>query len=113
MELSSLKEVCSTFGFNDLHSFKDYVVYVLSCAPDLFPPEDWLAPEDQMNLERAFAGLRYGLELTAQEKGESEVLKQCRAIVEQAFVMYVAGDDLAGQHKLEEIEKLLKTIPSH
>ena len=112
MELSSLKEKCSSFGFTDLHSFKDYVVYVLSCAPDMFPPKDWRPPDEQMNLERAFVGLRYGLDLTVQEKGESDVVAQCRVLVEQAYSAYRANDDLEGQRKLEEMEKLLKKIPS-
>lgn len=112
MESSSLKEKCSLLGFTDLHSFKDYVVYVLSCAPDMFPPEDWRPPEDQMNLERAFVGLHYGLDLTTQEKGESDVVTQCRTLVEDAYAAYRAGDDMEGQRKLEEVEKLLKKIPS-
>lgn len=112
MELSSLKEKCSSLGFTDLHSFKDYVVYVLSCAPDMFPPEDWRGPEEQMNLDRAFVGLRYGLELTAREKGDSPLLAKCRELVEEAYGLYRVGQDHAGQLKLEEMDKLLMTLPS-
>src|SRR5690348_12326245 len=100
MESSSLKDTCSSFGFTDLHSFKDDVVYVLCCAPGVFPPEDWRSPEEQMNLERAFVGLRYGLDLTEQEKGASGLVTQCRALVEQAYAAYRAGDDMEGQRKL-------------
>src|SRR5437762_12814459 len=48
-------------GFTDLHSFKDYVGYVGSCAPDSFPERDW-RPKD--TLESAFEGLHYGLMLS-------------------------------------------------
>ena len=98
--------------FHDLHSFKDYVVYVYACAPDLFPLEDWRAADDQMNVERAFEGLRYGLDLTEKETGKTELVVQCRKLVDDAYSEYVAGRELEGQRKLEDVEKLLKTIPS-
>jgi hypothetical protein len=66
--------------FHDLHSFKDYVAIVIVCAPDRFIPETWRSDDDQLNLERAFAGLRYGLELTAQEKGDFALLSRCRGL---------------------------------
>jgi len=100
------------FGFSDLHGFKDFVVYVLSCAPDLFPEDDWRAPDQQMNLERAFLGLRYGLDLTVQEKGESVLLNQCRQLMDEALIEYHAGRDHSGQNKLEQMEGLLKKLPS-
>lgn len=100
------------FGFTDLHSFKDFVGYVLLCAPDLFPPEDWLKPEEQMNLDRAFVGLRYGLDLSETEKGASDTIAQCRQLVEESYAEYRAGRDAEGQRKLEEVDKLLSEIPS-
>lgn len=112
MALSFPENDPAYFGFTDLHGFKDFLVSVIVDAPDEFSEMDWLAPEDQMNLERAFVGLRYGLNLTEQEKGASDVVTQCRALVEQAYAAYRAGDDMQGQRKLEEIEKLLKKIPS-
>ena len=112
MASSSADNDPTCFGFTDLHGFKDYVVYVLSCAPDLFPEEDWASPEDQMNLDRAFVGLRYGLDLTAKEKGDSEVVAKCRELVEEAYAEYVAGRDMGGQRKLEEMDELLKKLPS-
>lgn len=102
----------SYFGFTDLHGFKDFVVFVLSCAPDLFPVEDWLAADQQMDLERAFKGLRYGLDIAEKEVGEGLILKQCRELVEQAYVEYRAGRDMAGQVKLEEVDELLRKLPT-
>ena len=112
MESSSRNNDRLSFGFTDLHSFKDYIVYVLSCAPDMFPPEDWRAPDDQMNLNRAFVGLRHGLDLTAKEIGESDIIAKCRILIDQSYVDYVAGRDRDGQQKLEEVESLLKELPS-
>jgi hypothetical protein len=100
------------FGFTDLHGFKDFVVEVLAGAPDDFMEMDWLAPEEQMNLDRAFVGLRYGLGLALTEKGDSDTLARCRALVDDAYADYDAGRDHAGQLKLEEVEKLLKRLPT-
>src|SRR5262245_54726900 len=100
------------FGFTDLHGFKDFVGYVILCAPELFPEEDWLEPNEQMNLDRSFVGLRYGLQLTAEEKGELPMLPKCRELVEESYQLYKAGDDLAGQKKLEEMQLMLLQLPS-
>lgn len=102
----------ASFGFTDLHGFKDYVVLVLSCAPDLFPEEDWLPPGQQMDLERAFVGLRYGLAVAKKEVGELPLLERCRELVDQAYAEYQAGRDMAGQVKLEEMDQLLRKLPS-
>ena len=54
-------EIPSYFGFDDVHAFKDYLGMVLCCAPDLFIEEEWLPPDQQMNLERALKGCGTGL----------------------------------------------------
>jgi len=100
------------FGFTDLHGFKDFVSMVITCAPDLFLPYDWLGPDEQLNLGLAFDGLRYGLHLTTHEKGESQLLRQCSALVEEAFELYDSGREDDGRRKLEEMEKLLSKLPS-
>ena len=100
------------FGFKDLHGFKDFVGYVFLCAPDEFPYTDWRDPDDQMNLDRAFAGLRYGLDLAASEKGENEVVMRCRQLVDDALEYFHAGDHSAGRRALNEIRNLLKRLPS-
>lgn len=98
--------------FHDFHGFKDFVTIVIVCAPNQFLREDWRAPDDQMNLDRAFAGLHYGLDLTANEKGESPLLAQCRELIDTAYAEYVAGRVREGRIKLQGMEKLLKKLPS-
>ena len=100
------------FGFTDLHGFKDFVGYVILCAPELFPEQDWRPPDKQMNLDRAFVGLRYGLDLAQKEVGKLPLLDKCRELVEQAYSRYQAVQDLAGQLKLEEMDRLLQGLPS-
>jgi hypothetical protein len=100
------------FGFSDLHSFKDYVVWVQLCAPDEFPVEEWAGPDDQMTLDLAFEGLRLGLQMAAQEKGEREEFARGRSLVDDAHAAYRDGRMRDGFFKLEELEKLLKKVPS-
>jgi hypothetical protein len=98
--------------FHDLHGFKDFVTFVGMCAPDQFPVRDFLPPDEQMTLDRAFDGLRYGLDLTAREKGELPVLATCRGMVEEAYAHYRGGRMREGFFKLQEMENILKKIPS-
>jgi hypothetical protein len=100
------------FPFTDLHSFKDYVAFVRLCAPDEFPEREGLAPDERWTLDLAFDGLRYGLDLTAKEKGDLPVLTRCRGMVEEAYEHYRAGRMREGFFKLQEMEKNLKKLPS-
>lgn len=112
MESSSEISFAARYGFTDFHSFKDYVGYVRLCAPSLFPPLDWIPPDEQMNLERAFFGLRYGFDLSAKEKGELPAFTKCRELVEEAFGLYRTGHAREGASKLGEVSELIKKIPS-
>lgn len=112
MVSSSPEQDPAYFGFTDLHGFKDFLIEVIAGAPGDFMEMDWLKPEEQMNLDRAFVGLRYGLDLTASEKGETETVARCRHLVEESYEEYKAGRDADGQRKLEEVDKLLNKLPS-
>jgi hypothetical protein len=100
----------SYFGYGDISGFIDFVTYVLSCAPELFPKEKWLDPDHQMNLDRAFIGLRYGLTVLANEKVDLGLLEQCRHLIDEAHAEYRAGRDHDGQCRLEEVERVLKKL---
>jgi hypothetical protein len=108
----SIESIMKNFGFHDVHSFKDFVAFVLLCAPEQFPVRDYLAPDEQWTLDRAFEGLRYGLTLTAQQKGELPVLAICRAMAEESYTHYREGRKREGFFKLQEMEKLLNKLPS-
>jgi len=100
------------FPFTDLHSFKDYVVFVQTCAPDRFRPREGVDPNEQWTLELAFEGLRRGLLMASEEKGERPAFAECRSLVEDAFTHYREGRIREGFFKLEEVQKLLRKIPS-
>lgn len=98
--------------FHDLHSFKDYVSFVRLCTPDEYPVREGFGQDGQWTLDIAFEGLRYGLMLTTKEKGELPVLATCRAMVEEAYNHYREGRMRDGFFKLQEMEKLLRKLPS-
>ncbi len=100
------------FGFSDLHSFKDYVVFAQTCAPDRFPPREGVGPEEQWTLDLAFEGLRLGLRMAVEEIGEQPTFAICRQLVAEAYTHYREGRMRDGFFKLEEMQTLLKKIPS-
>lgn len=100
------------FPFNDLHSFKDFVVFVRMCAPHLFPIREGVGPDEQWSLDLAFRGLREGLALAVEEKGDKPVFHECERLIEEAYLEYRADNRREGFFKLEEVNKLLKKVPS-
>ena len=104
--------MAAAFPFSDLHSFKDYVVFVQTYLPDRFRLREGVGPADQWTLELAFEGLRLGLTMAAAEKGERPEFAQGLALVEEAYAAYRSDDTRGGFFKLEELQKLLKKVPS-
>lgn len=100
------------FGFTDLHSFKDYVGFVKLCLPDRFPHRDGVAAGGQWSLNLAFEGLRLGLNMAVEEKGEQPEFTESRRLIEEAYDAYKSGDIRSGFMKLELVQKLLGKVPS-
>ena len=104
--------MAAAFPFSDLHSFKDYVGFVQIGASTKFPVREGVGPADQWTLDLAFEGLRLGLTMAAEEKGERAEFTRGRALVEEAYAAYRGGNVRDGFFKLEELQKLLKKVPS-
>jgi hypothetical protein len=100
------------FPFSDLHSFKDYVGFVKFCAPDEFPQREGVSAADQWTLDLAFDGLRLGLHIATEEKGQRDEFTKGKSLVEDAYVEYRDGRLRDGFSKLEELQELLKRVPS-
>jgi hypothetical protein len=96
------------FPFNDLHSFKDYVVFVRMCAPDQFPPREGVS--EQWTLDLAFRGLREGLSQAVKEKGERKEFENFSSLVDQAYDHYRAGSRRDGFLCLDLAHKTLKNL---
>ncbi len=101
------------FPFSDLHSFKDFVVYAQSYLPDEFPAREGLGPDDQWTMDLAFQGLREGLALTVAERGPKPLFAKCQQLVDKAHDEYRAGQWRDGFATLEEVNKLLRKVPTH
>ena len=104
--------MAAKFPFSDLHSFKDYVGFVKICDPDRFRPREGVGPADQWTLDLAFEGLRLGLRMAVEEKGERDEFTQGKLLVDDAYTAYRDGRMRDGFFKLEELQKLLKNVPS-
>ena len=105
--------MAAPFPFSDLHSFKDYVVFVQTCATlAKFPIREGVGPEDQWTVELAFEGLRLGLRMAVDEKGERAEFSRSAVLVEEAFDAYQEGRVRDGFFKLEEVQKELKKVRS-
>jgi len=104
--------MAADFAFSDLHSFKDYVVFVQTYLPDRFRPREGAGPEEQWTLDLAFEGLRLGLRMAVEEKGERVEFARGSELVEAAYAAYTDGRKRDGFFKLEELQKLLQRVPS-
>jgi len=104
--------MAASFPFSDLHSFKDYIRFVKLCTPDDFPVREGVVAADQWTLDLAFEGLRLGLKMAIQEKGEREEVSRGESLVEDAYVAYRDGRQRDGFFKLEELQKLLRKVRS-
>lgn len=111
--MSSEPQVPDYYGFTDVHGFKDFLVEVLTGAPDDFMQFDWLPASEQMTLDRAFVGLEHGFQRVAWEFKRPSLVATMRLLASEALALYRNGDDLGGQHKLEEVERLLNSLPTH
>lgn len=85
---------------------RDFLSLVIVHAPDEFPQEDFLKPEEQLNLERAFAELQHGLSLLVEQKGNARPATQLAAILDAAYRAYQENDDVRGAHFLQEFESV-------
>lgn len=98
------------FPFSDLHSFKDYVVFVQMCAPNQFPLREGVPTEEQWSLDLAFRGLRDGISLAVKEKGQRAEFDECSKLVAEAYTHYESGARKEGWLALEQVNKILKSI---
>src|SRR5262245_41738432 len=107
-----MTRMAAAFPFTDLHSFKDYIGFVKICAPDRFPLREGVGPTDQWTLDLAFDGLRLGLSMAAEEKGQRPEFTQGQSLVEDAYIAYREDRMRDGFFKLQELQKLLRKVPS-
>lgn len=80
----------------------DFVGYVVLYAPDEFPIEDYLAPEDQMTLDRAFRLLSDGIVIAYPEDASEDRRQWLTGSLDRAFTAYRQGDLRGGAQILHD-----------
>lgn len=90
-----------------LSQLYNFIGYMVLRAPDRFPVEDFLEPEEQMNLERGFEVLRASLVFVPVASHCPMFHSVLAKILDEALAAYRVGDRKAGAHRLQDFEKLI------
>lgn len=85
---------------------KDFLGYVVLCAPADFPREDFLSDSEQMNLDRAFVELRRGLDFLERKLRSSDDIARLTSILDQSLAAYRSGDKRSGAHLLQDFQDI-------
>lgn len=92
------------FKVESVDDLWDHIAYVLAYAPDKFPHRDFLSPDQQMTLDRAFEQLREGVTLAYPEEAFSDKRAKLFTLLDHSYTAYKAGDEQKAGHILNEFE---------
>ena len=87
----------------------DHIAYVMEYAPSGFPVEDYLLPEQQMNLDMAFRQLHQGVEIACPPPDTAEQRDKLHALLDRSLAEYRNGDRTVAAGLLAEFESTLFT----
>ena len=82
----------------------NHIAYVRIYAPGQFPYEDFLAPNEQMTLDRAFEQLHAGVVIAYPEEQFEAKRNELHAILDRSFLAYLNGQEVEGGTLLNEFE---------
>jgi hypothetical protein len=91
----------------DEQSLRDFISIVAFHAPDQFPVEDYLEPDEQLNLDRAIQELRQGLRFAQNLRGNEAASSRAQALVSKAANLYASNQVHAGTQVMYELEECL------
>lgn len=100
------------FAFTDLHSFKDYVGFVMLCAPDGFPSQDLVPSTAPWTLEMAFDGLRIGIMYYVAPRCTAEALEGMTVDISEALQRYQSGDTKGGFAVMRLLDQKISRLRS-
>lgn len=92
------------FTIESVDDLWNHIAYVLAYAPDRFPHRDFLAPDQQMTLDRAFEQLRAGAVLAYPEDAYSAKRAKLFGLLDRSYAEYKSGDEIKAGHLLNEFE---------
>lgn len=93
----------------DLYNF---IASVILCAPDRFIERDFLAPEDQLTLDRAFEELNSGMEFVRRNIKDEMMLVRLQQQLDYSLAAYRAGDDVKGARPRNDFEAIVFKKPN-
>jgi len=91
----------------DLLGLHDFISLVVLDAPDRFPYRDHRAADDQLNLDRAFAELRAGLEFVATSASDPHLHDRLSVVLDESLAAYQAGERKKGAHRLQDFQDMI------
>lgn len=87
----------------------DHIAYVMEYAPSGFPVEDYLLPEQQMNLDMAFRQLHQGVGIACPSLSAAAQREQLDALLDRALAEYRNGNKTEAASLLAEFESTIFT----
>ncbi|CAD2251748.1 hypothetical protein QSH46_022195 [Xanthomonas arboricola pv. juglandis] len=91
----------------NIDSLYDFIGVVVLRAPDKFQILDFLPPEEQLNLDRAFDELRRGIDFIEPEMADEKKRKDLASLLDLALTAYKNGDEYRGAHLVQDFQDLI------
>lgn len=88
------------------------IAYVLLYAPDSFPNEDFLNPEEQMTLDKAFEQLHAGVLIAYPERSYAQRRDELQKLLDRSYVAYRNGDEMLAVTLLNDFEARIFKQPT-
>src|SRR5688500_7913117 len=82
----------------------DHIAYVIAYAPDRFPYRDFIAADQQMNLEKALDQLRQGATIAYPEEQSHAKRALLNAILDESYAAYLSGNEVKAGHFLNDFQ---------
>ena len=92
------------FVMKNIDDLWKHVAYVMGYAPNQFPHEDFLANDQQMNLDRAFDQLRQGVDVAYPEPLYESKRILLNDILDRSYAAYKSDNEIAAGHLLNEFQ---------
>ena len=97
------------FVMETINDLWDHIAYVMEYAPSDFPREDYLLPEQQMNLDMAFHQLHHGVEIAYPPPEAPTHRDKLHALLDRSLGEYRNGDRTGAAGLLAEFESTIFT----
>ena len=100
------------FVMESVDDLWNHIAYVLGYAPDRFPYEDFLSPEEQMTLDTGFEQLHAGVLIAYPDVENADRRDELHKLLDRSYLAYRNGDELVGGTVLNEFEARIFKRPT-